>query len=390
LNILIVIPAYYPALEFGGPIPVARELARRFSERGHEITIWTTNLLGDNKKLGNATEERTVDGIRTVYFNSVLRYRWVGITPDVYRYLRKDGAKYDIIHVYGYREFLTVAVTRWAASMGIPYVLQSMGTVARISRSLGKKLLYDSFLGRGVLQNSSVLLAKSYIERDQYLQAGIGPEKISVIPNGMDVPPEASSTSPGEFRREYGLPVEAPLILFLGRLHPVKGVELLVRAFIRLGGQTRLAIVGPDEGQRDRLERLVAEGGVGDKVVFTGPLYEDQKWAAYSDADIYVLPSMFEIFPRSVLEAMCCGTPVILTDRCGIAPQIEERAGLVVPYEEEALAQAMKCLADDVDLRERFSERGRRLLKEEFSWEPIVEKLEALYGEVISSTRKSG
>jgi glycosyltransferase involved in cell wall biosynthesis len=379
LKILIVIPAYYPALDFGGPVPVARELARRFAERGHEMTVWTTNLYSKGKKLGNKTEERSVDGIRVVYFNSLIRYRWVGITPDVYRYLRREGERFDVIHVYGYREFLTLAVTRWAARNGKPYVLQSMGTVGRMSRSMSKKLLYDTVLGRGILKNAAKLIAKTPLEKNQYLTAGVEPERISVIPNGMDIPEEIDELEGGEFRSAYGLSKEDPLVLFLGRLHPVKGVDLLVRAFRRLEGRAQLAIVGPDEGPREELERMVESVGIRDRVVFTGPLYDEQKWAAYLDADVYVLPSAFENFPRSVLEAMSCRTPVIITDRCGIAAEIRDVAGLVVPYEEGALLKAMERLVDNPELRERMSEQGLRLLDERFSWPPIVEELENLY-----------
>ncbi len=81
MKVLFVLPAYYPALDFGGPIPVAQDSARRLADRGHEVTIWTTNLLTRSTKMGSKTEEREVDGIRTVYMNSVGRYRWVGIAP---------------------------------------------------------------------------------------------------------------------------------------------------------------------------------------------------------------------------------------------------------------------------------------------------------------------
>lgn len=388
MRILITIPAYYPAFDLGGPIPVVRELARRFAEQGHEVTIWTTNLFGKGKKLGNKTEERTPDGIRTVYFNSVVRYRWVGLTPDVYDYLRREGSGFDVIHIHGYREFLTLAVAHWARRTGKPYVLQSMGTATRMSRSISKKFLYDMVFGHAVLQKAARLIAESFAEREQYLRAGITQEKISLIPNGIDFPQEVSELKEGEFRRTYGFPAEDPLILFLGRIHPVKGVELLIRAFSSLQNRaTRLAIVGPDEGHRRELERLVTANGIGDRVVFTGPLYEDRKWEAYLDANIYVLPSMFDNFPRSVLEAMGCGTPVVVTDRCGLAPQIENKAGLVVPYEDRALTRAIEWLVNEPELRETFSERGRRLLEEEFSWDPIVEKLESLYEEVVAEAR---
>jgi glycosyltransferase involved in cell wall biosynthesis len=387
LKILFVLPAYYPALDYGGPIPVAQNLARRLIARGHEVTVLTTNLLTKSSKLGNKTEEREVEGIRTVYLNSVARYHWVGITPDVFRYLRRELDGFDVVHVYGYREFITLAVAGWACAVGKPYVLQALGTTSRIKRSFVKKFLYDTLFGRGVLRGAATLIAKTPADRDSYLAVGVPPGKISLIPNGMDPPEELERVGEGDFRRRYGIGKHETLFLFLGRIDPNKGVGLLIRAFARLHDCSRLAIVGPDEGTRREFERLVAKSGMGGSVFFTGPLYAEEKWSAFTDADVYVLPSVHENFGMTVLEAMTCGTPVILTEGCGIASQIKDRAGLVVPYEEETLAGALQRLLDDRKLREKLGEGGRRVLEEEFSWEPVVEKVEALYGQALASGR---
>jgi glycosyltransferase involved in cell wall biosynthesis len=391
LKILMVIPVFYPALDYGGPIPVALNSARHLVSRGHDVTVWTTNLVSSKgEKLSKRTEIWDVEGIRTVYLNSVLRYRWTGVAPDVLRYVREELVGYDVIHIYGFREFLTVVVALWARAIGKPYVLQTLGTIPRVTRSRIKKLAFDTLFGHFILRGAEAVIAKTPADRQPYLDAGISGEKVNLIPNGIDLPPELQSLRGGEFRRRYGVGESEPLFLFVGRIHPVKGADLLVRAFARMGGRGKLAVVGPDEGYRGDLERFVERRGIRGSVIFTGPLYNEEKWAAFNDADVYVLSSMHENFGNTVLESIVCGTPVIVTDRCGIAPYIEGRAGLVVPYEEEALSQAMERLYKDTELREGFSDAGRCLLEEEFSWEPIVEKLEALYGAVISSTRKSG
>lgn len=386
MRILFVLPAYYPAFDFGGPIPVAQDLARRFTARGHEVTILTTNLLTRSSKLGKKTEEREVEGIRVVYLNSVARYHWVGIPPDVYGFLRRELSGFDVVHLYGYREVINLAVARRARATGKPYVLQALGTTTRQKRSLGKKLVYDTLFGQFVLRNAASLIAKSEVERRQYEAAGITPRKIALIPNGMEIPDEARRVVPGSFRKAHGIGEDEILLLFLGRIDPIKGLDLLIRAFARIKSarSIRLAVVGPDEGRKGEFEKLARERGVGGSVVFTGGLYGAGKWEAYTDADVYVLPSVFENFPRTVLEAMGRDTPVIITDRCGIAPQIKDRAGLVVPYDEDALMGAIQSLMDDPALREKLAEGGRRVLEEEFSWEPVVAELEALYARAMS------
>jgi len=381
----MVIPVFYPAFDYGGPIPVALNNAKYLVSRGHKVTVWTTNLVSSKGgKLAKRTEVRDVEGIRTVYLNSVVRYRWTGLAPDVFRYAYREIAEYDVIHIYGFREFLTLIASVWARAVGKPYVLQTLGTVPRITRSRIKKLIFDTLFGRTILHSAAALIAKTPADREPYLHAGIAPEKISLIPNGIDEPMELKQVREGEFRQEYGIRDDEALFLYVGRIHPVKGVDLLVKAFAELDGPVRLAIVGPDEGYRRDVQRFVVQRRIGRSVIFTGPLYGARKWTAYRDADVYILPSIHENFGNTVLEAMVCGTPVIVTDRCGIASQIKDRAGLVVPYEEEALARAMERLVGDAELRERLSEGGRRLLKDEFSWGPIVEKLESLYEEVVA------
>ena len=130
------------------------------------------------------------------------------------------------------------------------------------------------------------------------------------------------------------------------------------------------------------LKKLIADLGISDRILFTGPLYGQEKLKAYVDADVYVLPSSYEIFGITVLEALACGTPVIVTDRCGIADVIDGQAGLVVPYNEEQLRNAVLKLLNDDKMRQRFSQKGKLLVREKFNWERIVEQIEGLYERV--------
>jgi len=388
LKVLFTIPAYHPATDYGGPIPVARDFARRLRDRGHDVTVWTTNLATGSSKLSGKTFEGEVDGIRVVYLNSVARYRWVGITPDVLGYARREMEGFDVVHLFGYREFLTLAVALWAKKASKPYALQALGTIRRVTRSKAKKLLFDALFGRTVLRSASAVIAKTELDREPYAASGVPVDKVVLIPNGISAPPGAEDAQDGVFRERHGIGPDEPLILFLGRLHQVKGVDLLVRAFARLDDdRLRLALAGPDEGLREEVERFVSRKGLGGRVVFTGPLYDERKWEAYRDADLYVLPSLSENFGMTVLEAMSCGKPVILTDRCGIAPQVDGRAGLVVPYDEAALARAMERMIGDAALRSRFSEGALRLIREEFSWDGPVTELERLYERVVAEHR---
>ena len=162
----------------------------------------------------------------------------------------------------------------------------------------------------------------------------------------------------------------------------IKGLDLLVRAFAELSkplSNVKLVIVGPDDGYLPSLKKLIADLEISNEVLFTGHLYGEDKVEAYVDADVFVLPSVYEIFGNVVLEACACGTPVIVTDRCGIADAINGQAGLVVPYDKEQLRQALLHMLSDDEIRLQFGEKGKLLVRQRFSWEKIAEQIENVY-----------
>jgi len=185
------------------------------------------------------------------------------------------------------------------------------------------------------------------------------------------------------------------IILYLGRIYKIKGLDLLARAFadiVKDLSDVKLVIVGPDDGYLPVLKRVIKELEAEEKVLFTGPLYGKDKLEAYIDADVYVLPSVYETFPMTVLEACACGTPVVVTDRCGIADTINGQVGLVVPYERDQLSSAISRILSNDELRQQFGEKGRLLVREKFNWSKIVDQLEDIYQAVLTkgSTGKKG
>jgi glycosyltransferase involved in cell wall biosynthesis len=220
------------------------------------------------------------------------------------------------------------------------------------------------------------------MEAEQYSDRGIDKHKIEVVPNGIDLSEFENLPNRGEFKRKYGLESDQRIIFYLGRIHKIKGLDLLVKAFADLPqplDDVKLVIVGPNDGYLPSLKKLVAHLEISKKVFFTGPLYGQEKLSAFVDADVYVLPSAYEIFGIAVLEALACGTPVIVTDRCGIADVIDNQVGLVVPYDKEQLSNAILRLLGDDKMQQQFGERGKLLVRERFNWEKIAEQMENVY-----------
>jgi glycosyltransferase involved in cell wall biosynthesis len=258
-----------------------------------------------------------------------------------------------------------------------------------IVRSLRLKRLYHWLFGRRLVSGARYLIATSQQEKDELTAGGISAQRIVIRRNGIDAP--AAIPAPGQFRSAWSIPVDARLVLFLGRLISKKSPEILIDAFARWESQTPqktpafLVLAGPEEESsyvrelKDRCERLQLNG----RVCFTGPLYGESKWAAYRDADVFVLPSQNENFGNTAAEAAACGTPVIVTEQCGIAPIVRGRAGFVVEHSAAAVAAALGALFADFAPRESFRE-GCAEMTRELSWDQPIEELETLYARCLA------
>jgi glycosyltransferase involved in cell wall biosynthesis len=202
--------------------------------------------------------------------------------------------------------------------------------------------------------------------------------------NGIDVPATLPAT--GTFRAFWAIPHDTKLILFLGRLISKKSPEMLITAFASWrsnagrGTCAVLVLAGPEEelSYLRELKRLSGKLGLTEAVLFTGPLYGEAKWAAYSDADVFVLPSQHENFGNTAAESAACGTPVIVTDQCGIAPIIAGRAGEVIPHDTAALGAALASFLAQPDLRGSYRD-GCAAVTRELSWNEPVAEMEQLY-----------
>jgi glycosyltransferase involved in cell wall biosynthesis len=258
-----------------------------------------------------------------------------------------------------------------------------------IVRNLWLKQMYRDLFGDRLVQRSRKVIATSQQEASELVEEGISEGQVFIRRNGIEVP--RSLPEPGRFRQQWGIAPEAKLILFLGRLVSKKSPDLLLEAYARWrkasGKDTTSTVVlaGPEEGDGyvGKIKTLSQHLGLGENVLFTGPLYDDAKWAAYRDADIFVLPSQHENFGNTAAEAIACGTPVIITDRCGIGPLVNGRAGIVIPYDVADLAEAIGRLLGDETLRQQYR-AGSEEVARGLSWDEPLTQIEDLYKELVA------
>jgi glycosyltransferase involved in cell wall biosynthesis len=393
MRILNVTQCYAPFLEFGGPPIKVRALAEGLSRRGHQVTVLTADW-GLESRIGAEGAEAVgaerspfgwrlkVHGVQAIYLPTWFRYRALSWNPAVNRYCRARLQNFDVVHIFGLYDFLGPAVAELCRRRNLPYVLEPIGMFVPIVRNLRLKQIYHSLFGRRLLAGARAVIATSGQEASELADGGVPREKIIIRRNGVEAP--AKWPEPGGFRKAHGIPPDAKVVLFLGRLSAKKSPDLLLQAFCslpeRLGEKQLLLIyAGPDEaGMKTGLERLAAKLEAGSRVRFAGPLFGEAKWAAYRDADVFVLPSQNENFGNTAAEAAAAGTPVIVTDRCGIAPLFAHRGGLVVTHEAGALTAAMGKILGDAQLHARLA-AGCVEATARLGWEEPVRAMETLY-----------
>ena len=255
-----------------------------------------------------------------------------------------------------------------------------------IDRSFRLKRIWHRLFGKSYVGQAAQIVATSEMERQDLLAEGVAPGKIVLRYNGVDVDRSRSSSQRGDFRTKWAIPPNDTLVFFLSRLIPRKGADILIQAFAKVCPQSgTLVIAGPEgeSGYTNYLRKCAEESHVANRVIFTGPLYDSEKAAAYADSDIFVLASYYENFANVVAEAVACDIPVVVSNTCGIHSLIDGRAGLVIPADRESIANALRQLLVDKDLYARLK-AGCRQVASELSWGTISAQMENYYAQVLA------
>jgi glycosyltransferase involved in cell wall biosynthesis len=268
-----------------------------------------------------------------------------------------------------------------------PTVLEPLGMYPPRARKRAGKRLFNRILTSRMVRQARAVIAASNAEANA-LRALADPAKITVRRNGIDI--EAFSKLPlaDSLRKRWRIANHEKIVMFIGRLSPIKNLGPLIIAFGRSKiPNSRLVLVGPSESTYEQeLRKIVQSEGLEGCVTFAGPFYDEDQKAALASADLFVLPSLNESFGNAAGEAVAAGVPVLLTNTCGIASLIDGRAGLAVPLGVEPLAEGIRVMMDPV-VRRQMTE-GREEVKRELSWnEPIRQTIE-LYERVVAESKK--
>ena len=394
MHILKTVQAYYPFQEKGGPVVKVRALSRSLSLRGHAVTVLSPDLglsgRGHLKleiercRWGSRVKEA---GVEAIYVPTLVRYRALTINPRVIDFCSSRSGHSTLFISMGFTIYLARSSVFIAANTVFRTSLNRWECAGPIDRSINIKKFWHRSIGRGFWRHADRIVATSELERQELFEDGVSSEKLVMRYNGVDPVPDEAKFSSGSFRRKLGIPREESLILFLSRLVPRKGADVLIRAFAKACPTSgRLVIAGPEAeaGYLPRLKKIAIELGVDDRVSFTGALFDDEKSKAFCDADIFVLPSKYENFANVAAEAIAFGVPVIISPFCGIRSLVTNRAGLVIPPDANSLADALRRVLDDKAYYELLRE-GCKEVASQLSWERLALQMEDYYRDVLVS-----
>ena len=383
MQILHVVPSYLPATRYGGPIYSVHGLCRALVQEGHTVDVFTTNVDGEKNSNVPIRERVNINDVNVWYFPCPILRR-LYYSPDMQHELRNRIKEYDLVHLHSVFLWPTYIAARTASRENIPYLVSPRGMLVKDlfrRKNWFIKTAWLTLIERKTILESSGLHVTSEIEEAEVKKFNIKLPVIFNVPNGIEVP-EIDTLGNNSAVSEY----MQPYALFVGRINWKKGLDLLIKSWTSVQ-DIHLLIAGNDEeNYQVQLETLADKLKLNDRVHFIGPVDNNAKWKLYTDAEIFILPSLSENFGNVVLEAMCMGCPVIVSPNVGLAPVIlKSNSGLVIENEPSYLAHSINKLLDIPVIRKKMGNNGREEVLNNFTWDRIAKRMEIVYKEIIKA-----
>jgi glycosyltransferase involved in cell wall biosynthesis len=387
VNLLHITPYAAPAFAFGGVARAVDGLTRALARAGHAVTVLTTDAGTPARRL-DVPLDALRDDVRIVRVRNLsvwARGRLnLSTPPALVQRLRALLPGVDAVHVHEWRTVENLLALPIIARAGVPIVLSPHGTLTPDTGRPALKAAWDAICSPWLADRVSAAVGLTTHEADEIRAAwarwgGAAPHVV-VIPNGVDAEPFAHLPTPAAFRTRWAIG-NAPVCLFLGRLHPRKGVLALARGFLdHAPHDARLVIAGGDEGVLDGLRALLNEHDPAQRVIITGYLEGVDRLAALAAADVFALPAVGEGLSMAALEALACGIPLVLSPGCHLPEAEAAGAALIVSPEAEAVGRAVAALLADPARRAVMGAAGRALAAARFTWDGVA----AAYAEVYA------
>ena len=393
------------ATRYGGPQFLCAELSRELVRQGHQVSIYSSDVDG-SKHLEEPLDRPVLDrGVEVRYFRGWTRPGKYMFSPGMWRALRQTVADFDVVHISGVYDFCTSAAAYWCRRREVPYIAFPHGSLDPFlrRRNRPRKWFHTKLFAQrdfrkasAVLFNSSeeMRLASDWSVFAQSEGRNSERQKRFVVYGGIGSKwlEERDAAAGERFLEKYPELKGQRLVVNLGRINYKKGLDILVGAFAQIArgrNDLRLVLAGPDnEGYGSVVRRWLAEYDIQGKTTFTGHLEGEDRFAVMQQAEIFALPSYTENFGLVVAEAMATGVPVVISDQVNIWPEVSQAdAGLVVPCDPQATAEALRTLLDDPTRAQQMGRNGRKWVAEHLSWNVVGTQMIRVYEEIVRDHR---
>lgn len=411
LKILQIVPSI--SLVYGGPSQMVRGLSSALAQLDTEVTVLTTDANGDVDEAPLAVplgQPVVRDGYETLYFRCA-PFRRYKFSPALLRWLWQNAPDYDIAHIHALFSPVSTAAATLCRWRQLPYLMRPLGTLdpADLRKKKQFKALYAALLERPNLAGAAAIHFTSELEAKVSERFGVTTPDL-VLPLGVCLPPigddkggggafqgdSTSNSMPSRalaqtaIRQRFDIPEGQPLLLFMSRIDPKKGFDVLLPALSNLqqqGQPFHLLLCGAnpqDRAYEARIHEQIQAAPWAQQATVTGFISGELKRQLLAAADVFVLPSYYENFGIAVAEAMAAGLPVVISDQVHIWPTIQaSEAGWVVPVDVEALTAALKEALVDSQVRSHRGQNARQCAQAHYSWDAIAQRLLNHYQQII-------
>ena len=371
----------------GGTVDVVYKLSRALMQREHLVTIYTSDFELDREYINS------LEGVEVYLYHSWLNLPgfYFYLTPSMILESKRKVKDFDIIHIHGCRSLQNMVASYYAQKYGIPYVIDAHGSTPRTSGKKGLKWLlrwvFDIAFGNRILKGASRVIAETEVGVNEYRELGVNQDKIVLLTPPFPIEDFSQLSPPDTFRCKYNIK-EKHIILFLGRIHYIKGIDFLVESFFELTQNRNdviLVMVGSDDGYKSTLEELIDKLNLSDKVLFTGFLGGDDKLSALVDADVLIQTSRYEQGAGAPFEAILCNTPIIVSSNSGAGEDVRKiDAGYLVEWgNKKELKDAMQKILEAPSEAMIKTQKAKEYITKNLSMEKNVEKYEKVYMDCI-------
>ncbi|PSL30855.1 XrtY-associated glycosyltransferase XYAG1 [Chitinophaga ginsengisoli] len=372
MNILHVIPSYKPAYVYGGPIYSSSALCEQLVAEGHKVTVVTTTANGKEELNVQQGVVQQVDGVDTIYFKRLTKDH-THFSPALISYLYRNIKKYDAVHIHSWWNLVSIFTLLVCYVRRVRPVVSPRGMLSdyiletnhNFQKKIIQKVVGDPLLSKVKFHATS--LAEVHEIKKMYPAS-----QVAEIFNFVTVPegPVAPKTVQPKIK-----------FVFLSRIDPKKGLELLFKALSMVSFPYELTIAGPyKEDYLEQLKALTREYGIDQHITWVGPVYGDAKFKLLRDHDVMVLTSYNENFANIVIESLAMGTPVLISNMVGLSTYIRDnQLGWISGIDPQHIKEILEQVYAERDRLPTMSAAAPALMQRDFDRSRLVNKYIELY-----------